>query len=669
MSPFIYLLYIMKKLISLLVLISICISLISCSNKKIEYEDFETTYTDKLPENAQDGLTLHAFNWTYEEVRSNLKDIKEAGFKNVLLMPVQQPKSNGSAWWAFYQPLSFSIGDKSPLGSKEELERLCKEAEELDICILADLVLNHMANDGDKAVEADGTPTVCVDVEEYEPLLYRNRNEDVDGIGLTFHHNKNAEGTGSETQVYQWGNLPDLNTANPYVQERVLSLMKECIDVGIDGFRFDAAKHVETEKDPNYASDFWDNTLEVAKEYYHEKTGKELYAYGEILTMPYGRPLSYYTDHMLVTDDGYVASFRNVMVKKDPTLILNASLKADDPTKLIAWVESHDEYISGSTHYSDARVAKYWSVIAVTKGLGGLYLSRPADDLMVGKLGSLAFENEGVAAANRFHNRFYNAETYESVDDVYYVNEKVLGDDCGALIISAKEVDGSEVSIKVPHLESGNYYDNLSGNKVLVHEGVAHIVFDENGVAILTKNNNVHPQVVISDINEYFVDDKEISIEVKNASEAYYYLNGDKNNKVDISDSASFHLKDNIVNDGVTLNVYAKTGDNVVEKTINYKKIEVSQTSFTILNLDAKYLNDYELYIWSWSPSKWSKDYEIEDDKVLINTTGMTGFLLGVFEKGYEVKDVNNWDSNIIKQSSDISGDLLKQGFIDMTGF
>ena len=78
----------MKKFISLLVLISICISLISCSNKKIEYEDFETTYTDKLPENAQDGLTLHAFNWTYEEVRSNLKDIKEAGFKNVLLMPV-----------------------------------------------------------------------------------------------------------------------------------------------------------------------------------------------------------------------------------------------------------------------------------------------------------------------------------------------------------------------------------------------------------------------------------------------------------------------------------------------------------------------------------------------------------------------------------------------------
>ena len=252
----------MKKILSLLILISICITLISCSGEKeAEYEDFNDTYTDKLPDNAEDGLTLHACNWTYEQVRTNLKDIADAGFKNVLLMPVQQPKSNGSAWWAFYQPLSFSIGDKSPLGSKEELIRLCDEAEEYGICILADLVLNHMANDGDKAVEPDGTTMVSPEVLEYEPLLYNNRNEDVDGIGVTFHHNPNASGTGAETQVYQWGNLPDLNTANPYVQERVLYLMKECIDAGIDGFRFDAAKHVETNSDQDYASDFWNNTL------------------------------------------------------------------------------------------------------------------------------------------------------------------------------------------------------------------------------------------------------------------------------------------------------------------------------------------------------------------------------------------------------------------------
>ena len=54
-------------------------------------------------------------------------------------------------------------------------------------------------------------------------------------------------------------------------------------EFGFDGFRFDAAKHIETEKDKNYGSSFWSNTLGVAKDYYKEKTGNELFAYGEIL--------------------------------------------------------------------------------------------------------------------------------------------------------------------------------------------------------------------------------------------------------------------------------------------------------------------------------------------------------------------------------------------------
>ena len=662
----------MKKILSLLILISICITLISCSGEKeADYEDFNDTYTDKLPDNAEDGLTLHAFNWTYEQVRTNLKDIADAGFKNVLLMPVQQPKSNGSAWWAFYQPLSFSIGDKSPLGSKEELIRLCDEAEEYGICILADLVLNHMANDGDKAVEPDGTPMVSPEVLEYEPLLYNNRNVDVDGIGVTFHHNPNASGTGAETQVYQWGNLPDLNTANPYVQERVLYLMKECIDAGIDGFRFDAAKHVETNSDQDYASDFWNNTLEVAKEYYHEKTGKNLYVYGEILATPLGRPLSYYTSMMRITDDGFVASFRNFVAQKKPELILNASLKVDNTEDLIAWVESHDEYISGSTHYSEGRIAKYWSVIAVKKGLGGLYLSRPVDDLAVGKIGSLAFENENVAAVNRFHNRFYAADTYESVSGLCYVNEKILPDDQGALVIYTGEVNPDEkIKVELPHLENGNYYDALSGRKVVVTDGVANIIFDDNGVAVLTRSNSIRPQLDVSDTSEFFVNDKEITVSVKNAEEAYYYFNDGKDAKVAIDGSASFNLKEHLEDSQAVLHVYARNGSNVIDRAYTYKTVEVSGNMFNVLNLDEKYLNgDYEIYIWSWSPGRWSKDYEIKDGVMYVDTTGMDGFLIGIFEKGYVIENPDAWDDHVIKQSADFSGAILKQGFADMEGF
>ena len=661
----------MKKTLSFILILFLVAGCSNFNNNLVEFEDFEDHYVDKLPDNAEDGLTLHAFNWTYKQIENNLPTIANAGFKNVLTMPVQQPKSHGSAWWAFYQPLSFSIGDESPLGSKEDLISLCNEAEKYNICILIDAVVNHMANAGDKAVEADGTPMVDPSVEKYEPVLYNNRNEDLDGNGVTFHHNKNASGTGSETQVYQWGNLPDLDTSNPYVQQRVLSFFKECIDAGVDGFRFDAAKHVETGNDQDYASDFWEKTLLEAKKYYKEKTGKNLYAYGEILAMPTGRPLSYYTDIMLVTDDGFVSQFKNCMAQKNPELILNATLKDNDPKKLIAWVESHDEYISGNTHYSEPRIAKYWSVIAAKKDLGGLYLARPNDALQVGVLGSDGYGQENVAVANRFHNRFYDAESYESAHDTFYVNEKIKDDDQGALIINVGEVDVENyVLVQTPHLQQGNYYDSLTGEKVIVENGNAFVKFDENGVAIITRSKNVHPQFAISDTETYFIGDKNIVITTKNIESGYYYFNDDINNKFDLKDTNEISLKQHLKDGKVILNLYLKNGNNEIRRAYIYQETVLQKGKFNVLNLDPKYLSgEYEIYIWSWTPSVWSKNYEIKDGVLLVDTKGMTGFLIGVFEKGYEIKDVNTWDPNIIKQSADIAGEILAQGFIDMTGF
>ena len=476
------------------------LGLYSCTARLPEFEDFEDNYTDALPENAADGLTLHAFNWTYREIAANLESIKNAGFRNILTMPVQQPKSGGAAWWAFYQPLSMSIGDSSSLGTKEELKELCDKAEELGIAVLADIVANHLATTDSEDKEPDGTPTVSPQVEAYEPVLYNNRNEDTDGNGITFHHNKNAAGSGAETQYYAYGNLPDLDTSNKYVQGRVLSLLKECVDIGIDGFRFDAAKHIETSRDPQYPSDFWDNTLEEAKKYYKQKTGKELYVYGEILNSPEGRDLSVYTDHMRITDDGFTAQFKNAFATKNPSVILNATLKTGDAAQLIAWVESHDEYVTTNTHYSDVRVAKFWAIIAAKKGLGGLYLARPDADLTVGKIGSYAFESEYVAAGNRFHNRFYDAESFESVDGSRYICEKVKEGDQGALIIDVEPVEeGKTVTVSVPHLDDGNYYDSLTGRLAVVYEHKAYIDFEANGMAVLTRTRLPHPQLSVSE--------------------------------------------------------------------------------------------------------------------------------------------------------------------------
>ena len=269
-----------------------------------DYDENPDGYVDVLPDKTSDGNILHCFNWSFDQIKDNLPAIKEAGFKSVQTSPVQQPKSNGSSWWAFYQPLSFAIADNSPLGTKEDLKDLCDAAEEMGISVICDIVFNHMANIADGVLEPDQTPKVCPDVETYEPDVYAHRN---DSSNATFHHNlckdNNAEG---ETQNYPFGDLPDLNTSNTLVQNRSYSLLKECIDVGVDGFRFDAAKHIETNKDGEWASKFWESTLVEAQDYYKTKTGKDLYAYGEILGSLAGtRDITGYTDIMDITDDGY----------------------------------------------------------------------------------------------------------------------------------------------------------------------------------------------------------------------------------------------------------------------------------------------------------------------------------------------------------------------------
>ena len=647
------------------------VSTAEAETKAIEYKEFEDSYTDRLPEKAEDGLTLHAFNWTYHQILINLENIHNAGFKNVLTMPVQQPKGGGSSWWAFYQPLGFSIGDNSSLGSKEELIALCAEAEKYDICILADIVLNHLATTDDEGKEADGTPMVSPAVAAYEPIIYANRNENTDGTGVTFHHNKNAAGSGADTQYYAYGNLPDLNTSNPYVQQRVLDLMKECIDAGIDGFRFDAAKHIETEADPDYPSDFWNKTLEQAKEYYHQKSGRDLYVYGEILNTPAGRSLANYTNHMRITDDGFASQLKSVFSKKDPSVILSASLKTDDASQLIAWVESHDEYVTTNTHYSDVRVAKFWSILAAKKDLGALYLARPTSELTVGQIGSYAFESEYVAVSNRFHNRFFDAESYESADGTCYVNEKIKADDQGALILNVGEVDPEKtVEVAVPHLENGVYYDSLTGSRVLVHDHIAKLQFEINGMAVVTRSKDIHPQLSISERDSSFVGDKEITLSVRNCDEAYCYFNGESSEKLTISEKAAIRLKDHVKDGKVDLTVYLRKGLNVFEQVFTYTQVQLIEGKFNVIHLADKYLNgDYEIYIWSWSPGMWSKNYEIKDGVLLVDTTGMTGFLLAVFEKGYQIGNPTQWDSNVLKQSPDIKGAILTEGFFDMSGF
>jgi alpha-amylase len=618
-------------------------------------------YIDTLPSDTKDGNIFHAFCWTFNQIKEKLPDLYNAGFKSIQTSPVQQPKSSGSSWWAYYQPLSLSIADNSKLGTKAELQSLCEEADKYGISIIADIVFNHLANISDSEVESDGTPKVFPGVATYEPYIYEHRN---DANNPTFHHNMGSY----LTQYYPYGGLPDLNTANPYVQERCLDLLKECIDVGIDGFRFDAAKHIETPDDPQYASDFWPNTLGVAKTYYKSKTGKDLYAYGEILNgADGGRDITVYTKLMDVTDNSYGAYVYNNLSGNANCGIEN-NFKGTTNDKVVNWVESHDTFAESSTHYDDEYILRGYAMIASRKDSRSLYLSRTDANLTVGQVYDYIFEDPTLGAVNKFHNRFVGAEEKLYANTSVYVNQRYNNNQAGAVIVDLKRT--GKIAVSLDKLGTGVYYDQVTGEQHIVRNG--HLVLDmpESSIVVLTKSQNLPmPSIDISNRGGVFVGDLTVNIKVTNGN-GKYYVN-------DNPTPVSFGTETNVslgalvdANNEVTLRVAASNDQHSVERTYKYKKAKIIEGYFNVLNISQDRFDNYELYMWSWAKGAsghWSKNYTIQDGILLVDakTLNLEGFIIAVFPKNYVISNPNAWDSNCLSQTTDISANILEQGYYD----
>ena len=655
-------------------LVSGCTKTETIKTTTIDYSGIEETpdsYVDRLPDSMEDGVILQAFSWKFEDVTNLLPEIKDAGFKMVQLSPVQQPKGGGSTWWSYYQPVSFSIGE-SALGNKETLTTLCTEAEKYGIKIIVDTVFNHLANISDSDLEPDGTPKVSPEVEKYEPEIYAHRNDS--GSSQTFHHNKSASGSGAVTQYYAYGQLPDLNTSNPLVQERALAFLKECIDVGVDGFRFDAAKHIETPDDPQYPSDFWPNTLGVAKEYYKEKTGDDLFAYGEILGDPDGgRNISCYTKLMSVTETSYTDGVKAGLVKSDAAKVKAAKYgkSSSNEKDLIVWAESHDTYTEALGYGNTTgpkRLTQMYAVIASRKNTNPIYLARCDEGLSVATVASYMFCEERTAVLNRFHNRFIGSDENQIADDKLYICERFDDNQKGAVIVTGDfTLCGTKVTVHFENMGTGCYYDQLTGEKVYIKNNIGEVTIDSNGIAVITQTkDNVYPEVAFSLRSGSFIGSLDISLIKTNVSKGTYKING--GSEIALGDSIKLTSSSN-GKLNILVHVESKEGK-IKEMNLVFTSLSLlpgQDGKFQVLGINPKYLTDYEIYLWCWgsSSSRWQKNYEIVDGVLLVdfNNSGYTNFLIGLFEKGHTIGNPASWDSSCIKQTKDIA---IKDGWFDL---
>lgn len=564
----------------------------------------DSTLRDKVG----DGVMLHAFNWSYNTIKENLPAIAAAGYTTVQTSPVQQPKDYSTSgdvtgqWWKLYQPISFHIAEQSWLGTKDDLKSLCDEADKYGIKIICDIVSNHIAN-------ADETrpDSVSNQVKKYEPEFYKKRR--------TYTRTYKGDANDSSVQAVVQGHVskcPDLVTNDTAVQGYIINLLKECIDCGVDGFRFDAAKHIETEDDGEYASDYWKNITTSASSYYTQKTGDDLYIYGEILNnCGADRSYSSYTKYINVTDNRTGDAVLYNVTRGKASTATNATYKSGvAASNAVLWAESHDTYegnsgssgFSNTADVSDENVVKAWAIVASRKDSTALFFARPGTALMGGVSTDTTYKSTAVSEINKFHNLFVGqSEKLGSSGDIAYVARGTSG-----IVLSNCKGTNASVSISGTGLADGKYTDTVSGAEFTVANGVLTGSIGKTGVAVVY-NGTTTPKAINSvESGSFKGDTMTLTLGLENATSGTYCL--DDSTPVKFTGTTSIRIgSDYKPGETITLTVTATDGVKTSSMVYKYTKSTAQESGVYVFFNPATqkgWSAPYQVYIYDETTNK-----------------------------------------------------------------
>ena len=184
----------------------------------------------------QPTAIFHAFNQKYSDVEQFVCTLADQGYSHVQISPAQKSKS-GSEWWYRYQPVNYSVIEG--LGSEGDLKKLTDKAHSCHVLVIADVVFNHMADLDGKGDSEDVSKFPHLTPSDF------NAKSTTNPIKKPCDINYSDGNRNSEVDCWLLG-LPDLKFTNN-VKNIQKAHLKKLLNLGIDGFRFDAAKHMSPE--------------------------------------------------------------------------------------------------------------------------------------------------------------------------------------------------------------------------------------------------------------------------------------------------------------------------------------------------------------------------------------------------------------------------------------
>lgn len=426
-----------------------------------------------LPENCQDGTILHCFDWSFNQIKEELPNIAAAGFTSVQTSPSQGNAGNNATWYFAYQPYDFTFA-AGGLGSKQDLINLCTEADKYGIKIIVDIVSNHL----------NGSMSYV------HPKWNDNQYWHTHGSNIDY--NNRWQVTHGDI------GMRDLNSEHSTVYNAVRAYVDELKSYGVDGIRWDAAKHIGL---PSEGCDFWSA---VTKD-------SGMWHYGEILIGPTDgggndHLMKEYTNYISVTDNTYGRDMRYSIQGGNAYSSygnwVNRGVASD---KIVYWAESHDTYANDGKYGEDSRSAsvnhinRTYALLASRASSTALYFSRPtstsANAIRLGQKGNTDFKNKEVAAVNHFHNAMLGQKDY-------YVCENGTMAVCrekGVVIVKASGSGNISISNGGNIVAPGTYKDEITGNTWTVTSSKISGTIGSTGIAVVYNYDESTPDIPSGD--------------------------------------------------------------------------------------------------------------------------------------------------------------------------
>jgi len=346
----------LKRIIALLLALALMLGLAACTGRpggpgvedqKVmvdpiddNYRTFYQVFVGSFSDSSNDGIgdlrgVINRLDYLND---GDINSGKSLGVQGIWLSPIFSSPSYHKYDATDYYKIDWRFG------TMEDLKELADLCEQRNIKLILDLAINHTSSQHDWFIQFKEARQKGDTGNPYYDYYSCVTTAEKQG-GVTY---QKIAGVDCWFECNFTGDMPELNYDNPEVRQAMLDVAKYYLDLGIDGFRFDAVKYIYY-GDTARSVDFWEWYMEELR-----KIKPDIYCVGEcwsgeteileyysamncfnfamaqaegvVATSAKGKALSTYLN--------YVASYQQKVLAKDPNGMVMPFLSNHDMDRI-----------------------------------------------------------------------------------------------------------------------------------------------------------------------------------------------------------------------------------------------------------------------------------------------------------------------------------------------